>query len=97
MPAACCRFQCISRKPFATCSNSSVEISCLKYFSDANFNSRNLPTLGKPITELFILIPPFHFLVPAAKLSIMLLSVVLFADHHSSEGGFSMPRNPDIG
>jgi hypothetical protein len=46
---------------------------------------------------LFILIPPFHFLVPAAKLSIMLLSVVLFADHHSSEGGFSMPRNPDIG
>ena len=55
MPACFCVFQCVTRSSFPVCSNSFSEISFLKYFSEANFNSRKVPILGNPITDVCIL------------------------------------------
>ena len=50
-----CTVQCVFRSLRASFKSFSAPVSFLKYFSDANFNSLNVPTLGNPITDVFIL------------------------------------------
>ena len=52
IPASFCLFQPYSLICLPVCSSSSTEISFLKYFSRANFNSLFLPILGNPATDV---------------------------------------------
>ena len=55
--------QCVFLKVSAICCSSSASISFLKYFSEANFNSLNVPILGKPITDVCIIPSKYIFLI----------------------------------